>query len=35
MNLEIQNFTKDKNNQIEHNGKNKVDIEEQINREST
>jgi len=34
MNLEIQNF-KDKNNQIEHNGKNKVEVKGHIIREST
>ena len=29
MNLEIQNFIKDKNNRIESNGKNKVEAEDQ------
>jgi large subunit ribosomal protein L18 len=35
MNLEIQNFTKDKNNQIEHNDKNKVEVKHNVIREST
>lgn len=35
MNLEIQNFIKDKNNQIESNGKNKVEAEDNISKEST
>lgn len=35
MNLEIQNFIKDKNNRIESNGKNKVEAEDNISKEST
>ena len=35
MNLDIQDFTKDKNNQIEHNDKNKVEVKDHIIREST
>src|SRR5688500_16070073 len=35
MNLDIQNFTKDNNNQIEHNDKNKVEVKDHITREST
>jgi len=36
MNLDIQNFTKDNNNnQIEHNDKNKVEVKDHIIREST
>ena len=35
MNLDIQNFTKDNNNQIEYNDKNKVEVKDHITREST
>jgi large subunit ribosomal protein L18 len=35
MNLDIQDFTKDKNNQIEHNDKNKAEVKDHIIREST
>ncbi|HSF00656.1 MAG TPA: 50S ribosomal protein L18 [Nitrososphaeraceae archaeon] len=35
MNLEIQNFIKDKNNRIESNSKNKVEAEDNISKEST
>ena len=35
MNLEIQNFIKDNNNRIESNGKNKVEAEDNISKEST
>lgn len=35
MNLEIQNFIKDKNNRLENNGKNKVETEDHISRELT
>ena len=35
MKLEIQNFIKDKNNRLENNGKNKVEIEGHISRELT
>jgi large subunit ribosomal protein L18 len=35
MNLEIQNFIKDKNNRIESNGKNKVETKDHISKEST
>ena len=35
MNLDIQNFTKDNNNQIEHNDKDKVEVKDHIIREST
>jgi large subunit ribosomal protein L18 len=35
MNLDIQNFTKDNNNQIEHNDKNKVEVKDHTTREST
>ncbi|HEX2406151.1 MAG TPA: 50S ribosomal protein L18 [Nitrososphaeraceae archaeon] len=35
MNLEIQNFIKDKNNRIESNSKNRVEAEDNISKEST
>ena len=35
MNLEIQNFIKDKNNRLENNGKNRVEKEDHISRELT
>ena len=35
MNLDIQNFTTDNNNQIEHNDKNKVEVKDHTTREST
>jgi hypothetical protein len=35
MNIEIQNFIKDKNNRIESNGKNKVETKDHISKEST
>ena len=35
MHLDIQDFTKDKNNQIEHNDKNKAEVKDHIIREST